>query len=215
MRFLPPRFSPPRGCSSCARHSLVFVSAAWVSTLAFCLSLSVKQGLRWEVFLLLIKSQDNLFLASYSKYYSTTKGNHQGLKQWEGWEGKGSLYILAHPLQNWQHYASINSPVGQSFHFLPILAMAELLGTHPSSTQNKNPLLTLTETKTSQPQLLARYPLAPGGSPSWRSNTLGHTHTQLRLSFSHRIRVLVSFCKGRQTNFSVFLCLLLPAVRDL
>lgn len=89
---------PPRGCSSCACHSSVFVPATWVSTLAFCLSLSVKQGLRWEVFLL-VKCLDsvNLFLASYSKYYSTTEGTHQGLKQQEGWEGKGSPCILAHP----------------------------------------------------------------------------------------------------------------------
>lgn len=87
---------PPRGCSSCARHSLVFVSATWVSTLAFCLSLSVKQGLRWEVFLLLIKCLDNvnLFLASYSKYYSTTKGNVSGPEAAGRVGGEGQILHL-------------------------------------------------------------------------------------------------------------------------
>lgn len=92
-------FLPLHGCSSCACQNLVFVSATWASTLAFCLSLTVKQGSHWEVFLLLIKHVDNvnLFLASYSKYYSTMRVTRQGLKQREEWEGKSSLCILAYP----------------------------------------------------------------------------------------------------------------------
>lgn len=118
---------------------------------------------------------------------SATVPQRVTLRAWSSREsGRGravsvSWHIL---LENWQHYPSINRPVELRFHFLLILAMAELLSTHPSLTQNKTPLLTLTETKTNQPQLQAPCPLAPGGSPCWRRNTLWHTCTHIQSSGS-------------------------------
>lgn len=185
-----PIFSPS-WLSSCACQNLVFVSATWVFTLAFCLSLSVKQGLRWEVLLLLIKHVDNvnLFLTSYSKCYSTTKGNTQGLKQQGEWQGKGSLCILAYPSGKLatlsQHQQTCRAKFPFSTH-----SGHGWASQHPSflnTEQNPPPHPYRNQNKSAS---------AAGSVPtySWwlpmlekkHSVTHMHTHTELRLSSVHK-----------------------------